>query len=934
MAIGLSLLLFISLMSLGAPVARGDQPDEVSEVVTAQPTAWSESPRQPVEKESPPAGGPASSTTDSNEAELRAIEQQEATDQRVAPMAVAAPGTGDAVITVKVGGVRTGPTTVGGLQGVTLGLYANQGDRTPVADFGTCVSDEEGDCSFIVPDTGIHVWRGHYYYGVNYDKRFWVKQISAPEAYYASPALGTGERTPSASTYAFRTWNWLRAGNTYRSSSAFMTDSGNNGLESSGGIWQNSLENPELTTRCGIDVGVVLDLSNSVTTNDLAAMQKAATGFVDALSGTPSTVGVFTFATNGPATAGHTLAPVSVASPEGADRVKEAINSYRLPGGWAGATNWDRGFYQVVQSGAALDLVVIITDGSPTYYANGVGPGSHTRFREVEQGIFSANAIKATGARVIAFGVGDGVESAAAGYNLRAISGPTQNTDYFQTTDYDAAGAQLEELAPSDCEVSVSVTKQVIPVGGSIADASPAGGWEFTGQGATGIGITGGGSRITDGNTGAANFPLAFDGDLEAGPVTLTETPRSGYALEQVDGNNAVCKRPDTGEVITPRNVANGFTIDASPRYSIDCTVYNRALTHPQLSLMKVVDNGVTGATHRSADWTLSASNGPTPISGPGNSPAVTSKSVGAGTYTLSESGGPDGYSASTWTCSAGTINGSTLTLDHGDKATCTITNTAEPSTLTLVNTVTNDDGGTARPGDWTLGASGPTAGISGPTGSEAVTGKTVKVGTYTLSESGSPNGYTPGAWNCDGGALSGSAVTVGVGENVTCSINNDDQPHIHIQKLGMDPSGTEGELGGSGFEVHLDKDGIPSDQSMTVTRIGGRTGLFEAGPFEPGSYWLLETKAPGGYSLLAEPVAFTFDREGTLTLAGNNLQATINPGDPLTIRIADVAAIPLPLSGGAQLNLVVFAMVVLGIGGFGVVLIRRQRPQRSPVRG
>jgi len=47
-----------------------------------------------------------------------------------------------------------------------------------------------------------------------------------------------------------------------------------------------------------------------------------------------------------------------------------------------------------------------------------------------------------------------------------------------------------------------------------------------------------------------------------------------------------------------------------------------------------------------------------------------------AGTYDLSESGGPAGYSASAWVCVGGTQDDSdTITLALGESATCTITN-------------------------------------------------------------------------------------------------------------------------------------------------------------------------------------------------------------------------------------------------------------------
>ena len=94
-----------------------------------------------------------------------------------------------------------------------------------------------------------------------------------------------------------------------------------------------------------------------------------------------------------------------------------------------------------------------------------------TRFREIENGIFSANGLKAQGTRVIAFGVGAGVNQS--GQNLRSISGTTLNSDYFQTTDYATAGNQLRPLALGACSGTISVIKQVIPPGGTTATAAP-----------------------------------------------------------------------------------------------------------------------------------------------------------------------------------------------------------------------------------------------------------------------------------------------------------------------------------------------------------------------------------------------------------------------------------------------------------------------------
>ena len=61
------------------------------------------------------------------------------------------------------------------------------------------------------------------------------------------------------------------------------------------------------------------------------------------------------------------------------------------------------------QSTAQFDIAVVITDGNPTVYGNAEGPGNYTRFREVENGIFSANAVKNENTRMLAFGVGAGI---------------------------------------------------------------------------------------------------------------------------------------------------------------------------------------------------------------------------------------------------------------------------------------------------------------------------------------------------------------------------------------------------------------------------------------------------------------------------------------------------------------------------------------------
>ncbi len=158
------------------------------------------------------------------------------------------------------------------------------------------------------------------------------------------------------------------------------------------------------------------------------------------------------------------------------------------------------------------------------------------------------------------------------------------------------------------------------------------------------------------------------------------------------------------------------------------------------------------------------------------------------GTYTVSETTDP-GYTASIWggDCSS---DGSII-LANGDNKTCTITNndvsSTTAATLTLIKSVTNDNGGSALATAWTLSANGPTN-ISGTTGSAAVTNAAVSAGSYTLSESGGPSGYTASTYSCvknSGDPVVSNAITLVAGDIAICTItNNDVAPAVSVPTL------------------------------------------------------------------------------------------------------------------------------------------------------
>ena len=180
--------------------------------------------------------------------------------------------------------------------------------------------------------------------------------------------------------------------------------------------------------------------------------------------------------------------------------------------------------------------------------------------------------------------------------------------------------------------------------------------------------------------------------------------------------------------------------------------------SRPTLTLVKVVDNGTTGATATPADWTLAAA-GPTPLSGVSGTPAVTAVPVQVGDYVLSEAGGPAGYTASDLVVRrrAGRQRhrhdrarpGRHL-HDHEHRRRAD----ADPGQAGR----RTPSGGTAVPTDWLLSATGAVT-IQGRVGDATVTNAVVPVGAYTLAESGGPGGYTASPWSCTGASATDPAA-------------------------------------------------------------------------------------------------------------------------------------------------------------------------------
>ena len=202
-------------------------------------------------------------------------------------------------------------------------------------------------------------------------------------------------------------------------------------------------------------------------------------------------------------------------------------------------------------------------------------------------------------------------------------------------------------------------------------------------------------------------------------------------------------------------------------------TFVNRILAKPTLTFKKTVDNTWAGGNDNTpyaqqpSAWQLKAND--TVYSFTGAPTAANQQNqwvqqsekkaqLEPGSYTLSEakavnaSAYVNGYSAGGWSCTDGTatvaVTNNAVTLKPGQNVVCSITNTAQPATLTWskVNLAGDTIGGsewsltgTSHPNGLTVVDDGSNDGATNPGELEV---SNLKWGEYTLTETKAPEGY------------------------------------------------------------------------------------------------------------------------------------------------------------------------------------------------
>ena len=293
---------------------------------------------------------------------------------------------------------------------------------------------------------------------------------------------------------------------------------------------------------CGMDIALVMDLSDSITTDKLTQMKTAMNSFVDSfLPSTPTQFSLITFGDTA------TIKQVFTSDPA---LIKAAINSATT----SGSTNWEDALLKAKASfdprPAKSNLIVFASDGSPNVYNSTTGTGIVVTdaSNALPKAVTVANTIKADGTKIIGLAISSGADinnfKTLIGPNVSPTPVPLGTTTDVIATDFGTMSTSLSNLYSSMCSSRIIVQNQIDTnddgtpdIDGSAANALLAG---------TGFSLTGPTSspKLSTDQTGTIQYASLLDGSY-----TVTETPQSGFTLTSIKctQNNAPVGTVDMG---------------------------------------------------------------------------------------------------------------------------------------------------------------------------------------------------------------------------------------------------------------------------------------------------------------------------------------------------------------------------------------------------
>lgn len=553
--------------------------------------------------------------------------------------------------------------------------------------------------------------------------------------------------------------------------------------------------NPALKQACGLDIALVLDRSTSISSSEMTQMKNALNAFVDALDETPTQFSVSRFATT---------ASVAQDFTSNSSLVTSAINNTTTNGGY---TNWEDGLAKAKSTfdprPSIPNLILFATDGDPTTSGNGSSTDTGQPNAHLAPAIAEANAIKASGSRIVTIGIGLGDSDST--NRLKQISGPVdsgpiQTKDVIITDSFTTLAKDLADWAEATCGGTITATKLVDHDNDENTAPIKASGWNFD---------IAGQSKSTDTNGQTAAV------DVDPGSYSVKETVKDGYAIV-----NASCKTSKGVSVGTfNKDNASVDGIAVTAKDIVSCEFVNRPTTGT-LVVNKVVNGGPSAGKPQDFSFKINDGNA-TAFESDGSNTTTLSENT---QYSVTETNIPTNYTATyTGDCSG--------TIVASQTKTCTITNTyVAPPELTVTKYAINDNGGTILAKDFSLFVNGakltsPTSTTGQAPGQSTATYKETLVANtdYTITETtitGYQNTYIT-CYDTTNGLADAPIIQQPFkaqgNKKYLCNVGNDDiAPKVTVTKVVNNSWG--GTLTGGDFSLYVNQTSVVSGQQTTFS--------------------------------------------------------------------------------------------------------------------
>lgn len=485
----------------------------------------------------------------------------------------------------------------------------NRGPETPVeASWGKATVGDGGFADFRIPAEG-------------FGQQYWVKQIKGADRFadvpgdpYYANQIKTGDyQSPKDITYTIGQTPSVEGGKWYKTS-----ELGNDKDRSFGAAVQ-AVPNPPIPATCnpGPRIGIVMDMSASISSEEMRTYQQALTGdggLLDKLKGTNASISAFTFSWGSPSEDNERIGnyPGLVNLDTNMAEAKRIVNDRMNRGG---RTNWNDGLTKAYEAGQQIknprlpygtgyDIVLFVTDGNP----NTTGPnryrpdGNDVSLRALEGGAYAANLLKFSGTRVMAIAAGGPGQNTPE--NLVLVSGKKENEDYYNGSWDELSKNLVDSVRGSVCESNVVINKQIVRVLGqdgkdatdlrattnTVIPVGPGSGWDFTAalkntKNGT-INLVNGserGAKFTSktSNGGQVKWGVNYKTDNvnETADITVNETAQQNFDFYQAKCTKKTFDGRKLGDEITITDPAKFNLPQLGRLQTWECDVQNRQKT-------------------------------------------------------------------------------------------------------------------------------------------------------------------------------------------------------------------------------------------------------------------------------------------------------------------------------------------------------------------